>query len=60
MKREEVDYTFEQVCEWVDELDMALILEIRDIFEATQSFKNLVPSEEPMTKKKQKSSDKKD
>ena len=56
IKREEVDFTFEQVCEWVDELTMDEILEIRDLFESTQSFKNLIPSQgksEEMTKKKQ-------
>lgn len=57
VKREEPDFDFEKVCEWVDELKMEQILEIRDAFEATQAFRNLIPSEnkEEMTKKKQKS-----
>ena len=58
VKREEVDFTFEQVCEWVDEMPMEQVLEIRDMFENTQAFKNLIPAQEKteeMTKKKQKS-----
>jgi hypothetical protein len=57
VKREEVDFDFEKVCEWVEELSMEQIIEIRDAFEATQAFRNLIPQEEKseeMTKKKQK------
>lgn len=59
IKREEADFTFEQVCDWVDQLSMEQVLEVRDLFESTQAFRNLIPSneksEEEMTKKKQKS-----
>lgn len=57
VKKEEPDFNFEQVCEWVDEMPMDKILEVRDAFEATQAFRNLIPSDntEEMTKKKQKS-----
>ena len=61
VKREEVDFTFEQVCEWVDEIGIEEVIKIRDMFEATQSFKNLIPQteSEPLTKKKRKSSEEK-
>lgn len=57
VKREEPDFDFEKVCEWVDEMKMEDIISIRDMFEDTQAFKNLIPQSEPkeeMTKKKQK------
>lgn len=57
VKREEPDFDFEKVCEWVDAMKMDDVIEIRDIFESTQAFKNLIPQSEPkeeMTKKKQK------
>lgn len=57
VKREEADFTFEQVCDWVETIDPAKLIEIRDVFESTQSFKTLQEaqkSDEPQTKKKQK------
>jgi hypothetical protein len=56
VKREEPNFTFEQVCDWVDELSIEELTQIRDKFEETQAFKNLINgSTEEQTKKKQKS-----
>lgn len=46
-KREEVDYTFEQVNDWVDELyntDKEIIGQVNDCFSETQQFKNFIKS----------------
>ena len=57
VKREEPDFTFEQICDLVDEMSLDDITKVRDCFEATQVFKSLLPKEEEvMTKKKPKSS----
>ena len=49
-------FTFEEVCDWADELTIEDITKIRDVFEQTQSFKNLIKTaQEPLTKKKPKS-----
>lgn len=57
VKREEPDFTFEQVCDWVETLTPEKLVEIRDVFESTQTFKTLQENAnpEPQTKKKQKS-----
>lgn len=42
-KREEVDFTFEQVCDWVDDLfdkDQAKIKEVCNLFTETNAYKN--------------------
>lgn len=59
VKREEPDFTFEQVCDWVETLTPEQLTEVRTVFESTQTFKTLQESQEPkeeMTKKKQRSS----
>jgi len=59
VKREEPDFTFEQVCDWVETLTPEQLTEVRAVFESTQTFKTLQESQEPkeeMTKKKQRSS----
>lgn len=62
VKREEPDFNFEQVCDWVEALSPDDLMKVRDCFESTQTFKtmqaNAEPSEpkEEMTKKKQRSS----
>jgi len=58
VKREEPDFDFEKVCDWVEELSPEKLIKIRDVFEATQTFKKIAdnatePAEE-QTKKKQK------
>ena len=58
VKREEPDFTFEQVCDWVETLTPEKLVEIRDVFESTQTFKTLQENQkeaEPQTKKKLKS-----
>ena len=59
VKREEADFKFEEVCDWVDEMSSEELINVRDCFETTQAFKNLIPNEGELTKKKQKSSVKK-
>ena len=58
VKREEIDFTFEQVCDWVETLSPEKLVEIRNVFESTQTFKTLQEAQnekpEPQTKKKQK------
>lgn len=51
VKREEPDYTFEQVCEWVDELfeqegGKEKILEVDKVFQETTAFKNFIKEHE--------------
>lgn len=56
VKREEPDFTFEQVCDWVETLTPEQLLKVRDCFESTQTFKTLQSNseqKEEMTKKKQ-------
>jgi len=54
VKREEPDFTFEQVCDWVDDMPVDELIKIRDVFESTQSFKALISNAEEVTKKKPK------
>ncbi len=59
VKREEPDFTFEQVCDWVETLTPEQLTQVRTVFESTQTFKTLQENAEPkeeMTKKKQRSS----
>jgi hypothetical protein len=61
VKREESDFTFEQVCDWVDAMSLEELTKVRDCFEETQAFKSMLPKDdEPMTKKKPKSKEQKD
>ena len=62
VKREEPDFDFEKVCDWVELLSMEDLLKIKDCFEATQTYKTLIASqvvEETETKKKQTNTSKK-
>lgn len=52
VKREEPDFTFEQVCDWADELTVDDLTKIRECFESTQTFKTLTKAGEEQTKKK--------
>ena len=52
VKGEEIDFTFEQVCDWVDELDAAAVQLVTDTFKETQAYKNGVEKKEEETKKK--------
>lgn len=55
VKEEEPDYTFEQVCDWIDEIyirpDAAeLIKKISDVFTSTQMYQSIIaanPGDEP-------------
>jgi len=40
VKGEEVDFTFENVCDWVDELDAEALQLVTETFKETQSYKN--------------------
>lgn len=40
VKGEEVDFTFENVCDWTDELDADTINIVVDAFKETQAYKN--------------------
>lgn len=40
VRREEPDYTFEEVCDWCDETDNAKIVEAYNLFTETQNFKD--------------------
>jgi hypothetical protein len=54
VKREESDFTFEQCCDWVDQLGTDQILKIYEVFAETQVYKNLIEKGKPevVTKKK--------
>ena len=68
-KRKEVDFTFENVCDWVDELyekEPAKIAEVCEVFANTNAYKQWIeqfkekiralttPQEKPVVKKKTK------
>lgn len=59
VKREEPDFNFEQVCDWVETLTPEQLMDVRNCFESTQTFKAMQATQEgekeEMTKKKQKS-----
>ena len=59
VKREEADFTFEQCCDWVEDLTPETILKVFEAFSETQAYKNLIDKgkTEPITKKKLKSTD---
>lgn len=64
VKREEPDFTFEKVCEWVDEMTYEDLMKAKECFESTQTYRKLTDigaaaQEEEQTKKKQKSTGKK-
>jgi hypothetical protein len=48
VKREEVDYTFEDVCDWVDNLDNKeeVMIKVSNTLAETQTFKKLISSNE--------------
>lgn len=45
VKCEEVDFTFEQVSEWVDGLNDDVLLQVMAVFNETQKFKELLPKD---------------
>jgi hypothetical protein len=56
VKREEPDFDFEKVCEWVEEMSYDDLMKVKDVFESTQTFKTLnetTQTSEKETKKKQ-------
>ena len=59
VKSEECDFTFEQVCDWVENLSPETMLSIYEVFQSTQAYKALIEKgiEKPevITKKKLKS-----
>jgi len=59
VKRQEADFTFEDVCDWVDALPQEDLLKVYEVFAETQAYKNLIEKgkekEEEVTKKKLKS-----
>lgn len=52
VKREEMEFTFEQVCDWVDEMNDETLLEVIKCFQETQAFKDTLPVEDEEGKKK--------
>jgi hypothetical protein len=58
VKREEPDFTFEQACDWADEISVDDLTKIRECFESTQTFKTLTKAGEEQTKKKARSTTK--
>ena len=61
VKREEPDFTFENVCDWLDVLPQDEMEKIRECFESTQTYKTMMDSvqkTEEQTKKKQRSTSK--
>jgi hypothetical protein len=52
VKSEEVDFTFENVCDWVDELKSEIVLSVINCFKETQIYKNLLPENKDEDKKK--------
>lgn len=53
VKREEPDFNFEQVCEWVEEMSYEDLMKVKDCFESTQSFKTLQAAGEQATAEEQ-------
>lgn len=55
VKREEADFTFEQVCDWFDALSEQDVLDILVVFQETQVYKALIAKsdkDDEVTKKK--------
>ena len=51
VKGEEFTTSFEQVCDWVDELPIQTSIDVMNCFKETQAFKSLIPEEEESKKK---------
>lgn len=49
VKREDPDFTFEQVCEWVDALPIEVLQGVQKVFESTTDFLNAVKVAEAET-----------
>lgn len=56
VKREEPDYTFENVCDWVDVMEnkAEAIAKVTEVLTSTQVWKNLVKAGEEITEEKKK------
>jgi len=56
VKREEPDYTFEEVCDWVDEMANKndAITKVTEVLTSTQVWKNLVKAGEQIEEEKKK------
>jgi len=56
VKREEPDYTFENVCDWVDVMEnkTEAIAKVTEVLTSTQVWKNLVKAGEEITEEKKK------
>lgn len=56
VKREESDYTFEDVCDWVDVMENKadVIAKVTDVLTSTQVWKNLVKAGEQINEEKKK------
>jgi hypothetical protein len=52
VKRQEVDFSFEEVCDWADELKEEDLTKIREAFESTTAYQKLAQQNEVLTKKK--------
>jgi hypothetical protein len=55
VKREEADFTFEEVCDWVDKVSAEVMLQVYNVFSETQVYKELIEkgtATEEVTKKK--------
>lgn len=57
VKGEECDFTFEEVCDWVEALSSETMLAVYEVFQSTQAYKALIEKGQPeeITKKKLKS-----
>lgn len=60
VKREDVDYTFEDVCDWIDQLfaekKMDIIKQVEETLTETQLYKSLVPEVKEEKKRLRKAS----
>lgn len=56
VKREEPDYTFEDVCDWVDVMENKAdaVAKVTEVLTSTQVWKNLVKAGEEITEEKKK------
>jgi len=56
VKREESNYTFENVCDWVDVMEnkAEVIAKVTDVLTSTQVWKNLVKAGEQINEEKKK------
>ena len=51
VKREEPDFTFEQACDWFDELKEEDIIKVNAAFQDSIAYQKLLPKEETKKKK---------